>query len=120
MTTTHGAQRRKICSGDASVQCNLQPTLKGNLIELSPLTREGPYSKKAKAGQSFTVDARFVVDCRSFRLAADNYANSFAPLADARPSSLSELALEFLAPTYRRREARQLELGTFRPIFWHC
>jgi RimJ/RimL family protein N-acetyltransferase len=40
MTTTHGAQRRKICSGDASVQCNLQPTLKGNLIELRPLTRE--------------------------------------------------------------------------------
>jgi hypothetical protein len=83
MTTTHGAQRRKICGGDASVQCDLQPTLKGNLIELSPLTREGPYSKKAKAGQSFTVDARFVVDCRSLGLAADGDADRFAPLADA-------------------------------------
>jgi RimJ/RimL family protein N-acetyltransferase len=40
MTTTHSAQRRKICSGDASVQFNLQPTLKGNLIELRPLTQE--------------------------------------------------------------------------------
>jgi RimJ/RimL family protein N-acetyltransferase len=40
MTTTHGAQRRKICSGDPSVQCNLQRTLKGTLIELRPLTRE--------------------------------------------------------------------------------
>ena len=36
----HGAQRRKICSGDVSVQCNLQSTLKGTLIELRPLTRE--------------------------------------------------------------------------------